>query len=166
MKKKNAGSVAPKERVNISYKPAVGDGKKQIELPFKALILSDFTQRPDDRVIEEREVTNVNANNFDEVLASMNLEAQFSVPDYITGNGEKDIEVSFKPTSMKDFTPDNLVDSVPELKKVIELRNALKALKGPLGNVPQMRRKIQSMITDESMRKRLMDELNTDSKQG
>ncbi|WP_221795092.1 type VI secretion system contractile sheath small subunit [Oceanobacter mangrovi] len=166
MKKKNAGSVAPKERVNISYKPAVGDGKKQIELPFKALILGDFTQRPDDRVIEEREPINVNSNNFDEVLASMGLEMQFSVPNYISGNGETDIDVNFKPQSLKDFTPDNLVDSIPELKKVIELRNALKALKGPLGNVPQMRRKIQTMITDESTRKRLLDELNSDGQQG
>ncbi|MBM96306.1 MAG: type VI secretion system contractile sheath small subunit [Oceanospirillaceae bacterium] len=164
MKKKNVGSVAPKERVNISYKPAVGDGKQQIELPFKALILGDFTQRPDDRVIEEREAVSINRNNFDEVLASMNLETSFSVPNHLTSDGKKELDIQFNPKSMKDFTPDSLVESVPELKKVIELRNALKALKGPLGNVPQMRRKIQSLVTDESTRQRLLDELNTDPK--
>lgn len=165
MKKKNVGSVAPKERVNISYKPAVGDGKQQIELPFKTLVLGDFTQRPDDRVMEEREAININRNNFDEVLASMNLEATISVPNHLTNDGKQELDIQFKPKAIKDFTPDSLVETVPELKKVIELRNALKALKGPLGNVPQMRRKIQSLVTDESTRKRLLDELNADSNQ-
>lgn len=160
MKKKNGGSVAPKERVNISYKPAVGDGNKQIELPFKVLVLSDFTQRPDERVMEEREPINVNRNNFDEVLGSMNLEASFSVPNKLS-NGDADLDVHLSPKSMKDFTPDQLVESIPELKKVIELRNALKALKGPLGNVPQMRRSIQAMVTDESARQRLSEELGS-----
>lgn len=162
MKKKNMGSVAPRERVNISYKPSVGDGKKQIELPFKALILGDFAQRPDDRVMEEREPINVNANNLDEVLASMNLETRFSVPNHLTADG-CDLDITFAPKSMRDFTPDALVESVPELKKIIELRNALKALKGPLGNVPQMRRKIQTMITDKDSRERLLAELGPSS---
>jgi type VI secretion system protein ImpB len=159
MKKKNMGSVAPRERVNISYKPAVGDGKKQIELPFKALILGDFAQRPDDRVLEEREAVNVNAGNLDEVLASMNLQTRFSVPNHLTADGGADLDISFNPKSMRDFTPDALVESVPELRKIIELRSALKALKGPLGNVPQMRRKIQTMITDKATRERLLAEL-------
>ena len=33
------GSVAPKERVNIVYRPATGDAKVEVELPLKLLIL-------------------------------------------------------------------------------------------------------------------------------
>ena len=29
------GSVAPKERVNIVYKPATGDAQEQVELPLQ-----------------------------------------------------------------------------------------------------------------------------------
>ena len=32
------GSVAPKERVNITYKPAIGNAKEEVELPLKMLI--------------------------------------------------------------------------------------------------------------------------------
>ena len=33
-------SVAPKERVNIVYRPATGDASSEIELPLKVLVLS------------------------------------------------------------------------------------------------------------------------------
>jgi len=159
MSRKKGGSVAPKERVNISYKPAVGDASAQIELPMKVLVLSDFINKADDRIMEEREIVNVSKNNFEEVMSSMELEAQFSVPNRLTKDEGEELNITLNPKSLKDFTPDSLVESVPELKKIIELRAALKALKGPLGNVPKMRRTIQAMITDESSRKQLFKEI-------
>ena len=41
------GTVAPKERVNIVYRPATGDAKEEIELPLKLLVVGDFTLQPD-----------------------------------------------------------------------------------------------------------------------
>ncbi len=161
MSRKKGGSVAPKERVNISYKPAVGDASKQIELPMKVLVMSDFTNKPDDRTMEEREIVNVNKVNFDDVMASMDLETEFSVPNLLIEGSEDELSIKLTPKSLKDFTPDKLVESIPELKKVIELRAALKALKGPLGNVPKMRRTIQEMITDDSARKQLIQEIDS-----
>ena len=37
-------------------------------------------------------------------------------------------------------------DNPAELKTLLDLRNALNALKGPLGNVPAFRKKIQSLL--------------------
>lgn len=162
MSKKKGGSVAPKERVNISYKPAVGDSNAQIELPMKVLVMGQFSSKPDDRVMEERDVVNVNKNNFDEVMASMDLNVQFSVPNKLSEQEGEELTVELSPKNLKDLTPDRLVETVPELKKVIELRNALKALKGPLGNVPKMRRTIQNMITDKDQRERLIKEVGSD----
>lgn len=162
MSKKKGGSVAPKERVNISYKPAVGDSNAQIELPMKVLVMGQFSSQPDDRVMEERDVVNVNKNNFDEVMASMNLSVQFSVDNKLAEKEGEEMSIELSPKNLKDLTPDRLVETVPELKKVIELRNALKALKGPLGNVPKMRRTIQNMITDKDQRERLIKEVGSD----
>jgi type VI secretion system protein ImpB len=41
----------------------------------------------------------------------------------------------------------------------MNLRNALTALKGPLGNIPKFRKKIESLLGDEGARERLMSEL-------
>lgn len=162
MSKSKGGSVAPKERVNISYKPAVGDATASIELPMKVLVLGDFTTKPDERIMEDRDIINVNKNNFDEVMSSMDLSAEFTVPNHLTDDAEE-FEIKLNPKNLKDLSPDQLVNSIPELKKVIELRTALKALKGPLGNVPSMRKSIQSMISDESIRGRLIQEINPDA---
>jgi len=42
------GSVAPKERVNIVYKPATGGAQEEVELPLKLMMLGDYTLRADD----------------------------------------------------------------------------------------------------------------------
>ena len=58
------GSVAPKERVNITYKAAVGDATEEKELPFKSLVLADLTGRTDDTPVEERKAISIDKNNF------------------------------------------------------------------------------------------------------
>ena len=59
-----AGSVAPKERINITYKPATGDAQAEVELPLKLLVVGDYTQRADDRPVEERAPINVDKDNW------------------------------------------------------------------------------------------------------
>ena len=48
------GSVAPKERINITYKPATGDAVEDVELPLKMLFIGDYSGKPDPRPLEER----------------------------------------------------------------------------------------------------------------
>ena len=43
--------------------------------------------------------------------------------------------------------------------ELLELREALVALKGPLGNVPAFRKKIQQLLTDEKSRAQILKEL-------
>ena len=44
-------------------------------------------------------------------------------------------------------------------RQLLQLREALTALKGPLGNVPTFRKKIQTMLGDDDARAKLMTEL-------
>jgi type VI secretion system protein ImpB len=157
------GSVAPKERVNIVYKPATGDAKEEVELPLKLMVMGNFTMREDERSIEDRDPINVDKDNFSEVLKAQKLEMKFNVDNKLAdeGAGEQpgQLAMDLKFESLKDFEPDQIVKNVPELAKLMELREALSALKGPLGNVPDFRKKIQSLITDEGTRDKLMKEL-------
>lgn len=162
MAKKNVGSVAPKERIDISYKPATGNAKEGVELPFKLLVLGDFLGRADDRVVEEREPVGVNKNNFDEVMADAKLNASFSVKNRFSEKDEE-ININIDIKKLKDLEPDSLVTAIPELKKVHELRESLMALKGPLGNSPQMRRAIMNMLADGKVRDQLKKEIGSKS---
>ena len=151
-------SVAPKERVNIVYKPA-GDAQEDVELPLRILMLGDFTGKEDDTPVEERKPINVDKDNFNDVLEEYKVGVDLSVPDTLSGEEGAEMAVSLKFKNIKDFTPEGVVGQVPELKTLLDLRNALNALKGPLGNVPAFRKKIQSIVQDERARDAIMAEL-------
>ena len=156
------GSVAPPERVNIRYKPSTGDAKEEVELPLKMLFLGDYTGRPDDRPLEDRKPINVDKDNFNQVMTEHRLGVTMAVPDKLssTEGGDMSLTLNFK--TLSDFTPDGIVQQVPELQQLLQLRSALVALKGPLGNIPAFRRKIQSLLGDDEGRRRLMSELGID----
>ncbi|MFT0547406.1 type VI secretion system contractile sheath small subunit [Allopusillimonas ginsengisoli] len=155
------GSVAPKERVNIVYKPATGDAQEQVELPLKQLVIGDFTLKESEIPVDERKPIQVDKDNFNDVLKAQNLDLTLSVPSRLSDNPTEDeqIPVSLKFENMRDFEPDSIVNQVPELRQLIELREALKALKGPLGNLPEFRKRLQALIQDEGARERLLGEL-------
>jgi type VI secretion system protein ImpB len=154
------GSVAPKERINVTFKPATGGAQEQIELPLKLLAIGDYTLRNDDRKVEERKPIGIDKMTFDDVLAKQALSLTLSVPNRLQeGEGNEELAVQLHVNSMKDFNPASLVDQVPELKKLMELRNALVALKGPLGNAPAFRKAIEGVLADDESRGRVLGEL-------
>lgn len=154
------GSVAPKERINVTFKPATGGAQEEIELPLKLMVLGDFTQRADERKIEDRKPISIDKNNFDEVLGKQELSLTFNVANRLQDEESADeLPVQLRINSMKDFNPAAVVDQVPELKKLMELRDALVALKGPLGNAPAFRKAIESVLADDDSRDRVLSEL-------
>jgi type VI secretion system protein ImpB len=155
----NAGSVAPKERVNITYRPAADGAQAEVELPFKILVVGDLTGRPDDRSLEERDPVAVDKDNFDKVMAAQALTADISVPDALAADGAAELAVSLKFSGLADFRPENIAAQVPELRRLLELRAALVALKGPIVNVPGFVRKIRELLKEPEQRARLLREL-------
>ena len=153
------GSVAPRERVNIVYKPATGDMQEEKELPLKLLVMGDFTGRTDDRPLEDRKPVNIDKDNFNDVMKSMNLSASFNVNNTLSGKEGEEIPVNLKFQNLKDMEPEAVARQVPELAKMLELREALTALKGPLGNLPEFRKKIQTLVTDPAAKEKLLKEL-------
>jgi type VI secretion system protein ImpB len=152
-------SVAPRERVNIVYRPATGDAKEEVELPLKLLVMGDFTGRPDDRPLEKREPINIDKDNFNEVLKAQGIGLNLTVPNKLSGRPDEEMNVKLQVGSVKDFEPERIVTQVPELKRLLELREALKSLKGPLSNVPEFRKKVQELVKDETARKQLLKEM-------
>ena len=155
------GSVAPKERVNIVYKSNTGDQSEDVELPLKLLMVGDYTGKSSDKTVEEQDPININKDNFNEVMAGMNLSMDINVTDTLSeDNDEMPVNLQFK--SINDMSPDNVAQQVPELNSMLEMRRALLALKGPLGNVPAFRKTIQNILNDDETRGQIMKELGID----
>lgn len=153
-------SESPKERINVTYKPATGDQSSEIEIPYKITVLGEFNPDEEAKPVEDKKVINVDKSNFNEVLKHQDLSLNFSVDNKLTDEVDSSLSVNLKLDSMKAFSPENIVENVDEMKKLMELRKSLIALKGPLGNVPAFRKAIESAIGDDSEREKLLGELN------
>jgi type VI secretion system protein ImpB len=157
-------TVAPKERVNILYKTEVGGAQEEVELPLNILVMGEYNANvpEDEKTLEDRKIINVDKENFNDVLEKQNLGLTLSVPDKLSGQKDASMSVELKFRTLNDFGPESVVNQVPELKKLLELRSALTALKSPLGNVPAFRKKLQALLGDEGTRAKLMAELGVD----
>jgi len=157
---KMPGSVAPKERVNIKYVPATGDQQAEVELPLKLLITGDFKGHGELIALEDRQAVRIDKDNFNEVLAKAEVTLNMAVPAVLRNDTDHDLSVQLHFQTINDFGPDAIARQVPELAKLLELREALVALKGPMGNVPAFRKHLQSLLSDEAARERLASELS------
>jgi len=154
------GSVAPRERINIKYRPATGDASEEKELPLKLLMLGDYTMRNDETPLEERKPVQIDKDNFNDVMRGMNLKLDVNVKNTLADKDDEEMAASLTFESLKDFGPESIAKQVPELQQLLALREALVALKGPLGNMQGFRKKIQSILKDDDARNKLLGEIS------
>jgi type VI secretion system protein ImpB len=151
-------SKSPRERINITYRPATST-KEQKELPFRMAMLGDFTLQPDDTPLEERKMVSVDKDNFNDVMRKHDLNVSMNVGNKLTGREGDELAVNLKFATLKDFEPEQIARQVPELRQLLETREALSALKAPLANKRAFQKKIQEIVKDEETRKKLLDVL-------
>jgi len=161
----NKQSESPKERINVTYKPAIGDMLEDVEIPYKLTLLGDYNPNEEKIAIEDRKAVKIDKNNFNEVLKAQKLSVSFNVDNKLVEDNDSSLNVDLKINGVKDFSPERIVESIPEMKVLMELRQSLMALKGPLGNVPAFRKAIESAISSKDERDKLMAELNLGSKE-
>jgi len=145
-------SKARESRVNIQISDRLKGGAEP-ELPFRMLVMGDYTLKGDNRTIEEREPLDINKSNFDSVMQSFNLSLDLSVPDRLAGKGEMPVNLKFG--TLKDFRPESIARQVPQLKKLLELRDAMKALRPKLGD-KAAQKELMGAVKDPAIRDQIL----------
>lgn len=154
-----AESKPPKERINISYKAKTGDQVAEVELPLKLMVMSNLKGNTIDVPLEERKPISINKINFNQVMEEMGVSLHFNTKNVLSEEAEE-INVNLDIKGMKDFSPDSIAQQVPELKKLMQLREALMALKGPMGNIPDFRKAVLSALSNEESKQKLLLEIS------
>lgn len=112
-------------RVHIEYDVEIGDAQKKVELPFVMGVMADLTGKPAGEVtpVAERKFTDIDVDNFDDVLKASKPRVAFNVPNTLTGEGNLAVEMTFE--SMDDFSPAAVARKVEALNKLLTARNEL-----------------------------------------
>jgi len=145
-------SKARESRVNIQISDRLRGGAEP-ELPFRLLVMGDYTLKEDKRPIFERKPVDINKSNFDAVMQSFNLSLDLAVSDRISGTGE--MPVSLKFGTLKDFRPESVARQVPQLKNLLELRDAMKALRPKMGD-KGAQKELLDAIKDPAVREQIL----------
>ncbi len=121
--------------MQLTYDVEVGDGREIKELPFVVGVLGDFSAASELEKIKlkDKKFINVDLDNIDEVIESLAPRANFQVDNTLTeDSGKISVDLTFK--SMDDFRPENVVQQVDPLKKLVAARERLTDLRNKISN--------------------------------
>jgi type VI secretion system protein ImpB len=122
-------------RVQLTYDVEVGDGKEIKELPFVVGVLGDFSAASEleKTKLKDKKFINVDLDNIDEVMQSLAPRAAFQVENTLTEEGGRmSVDLTFN--AMQDFRPENVVQQVDPLRKLVEARERLTDLRNKISN--------------------------------
>ncbi|MDN5512012.1 type VI secretion system contractile sheath small subunit [Acinetobacter sp.] len=122
-------------RVQLTYDVEVGDGKEIKELPFVVGVLGDFSAASEleKTKLKDKKFINVDLDNIDEVMQSLAPRAAFQIENTLTEEGGRmSVDLTFN--AMQDFRPENVVQQVDPLRKLVEARERLTDLRNKISN--------------------------------
>ena len=149
----------PPARVNLFLEVAKGDAQEKIELPMRLMVLGDYKGRPDDTPLAEREVINLNKDNFEDVLKSMDAKLEYVVKDTMRG-GDEEMKVDIDIDSMDSFSPEEVAKQVPQLNRMLAMRNLLQDLRNRVVSANDFRKQLEQIVKDEGALEKLAAELD------
>ncbi len=152
-----------KNRVSITYDVETNGALETKELPFVVGVLGDFSaDREDKPDAADREFFQIDKDNFDSVLSRVGPELKMKVDNVLTDDNSQ-IEANLSFNSMKDFTPEAIVEKVDVLKNLVETRNQLKVLLSKADRSRDLEKLLKEVLTSADTIKSLSDELGLNS---
>lgn len=148
------------ERVHIKLE---GRDRSDLELPFKILVLGDFSARSDPTPVAELLPTRVDASTLADVMAHREVSISVRVPDKLSPESDMERTVELKFQAIEDFDPERIANQVPELGRVLDLRAALAELRAAIAAAPELNRRWREILADPERRSRLRRELGLES---
>ena len=152
-------------RVHITYDVEIGDAIEMKELPFVMGVLGDFTGQPSQPLprLRDRKFTEVNPDNFDQVLEGMKPHLAFSVENKLSEDADApNLKVDLHFKSMDDFSPENVAKQVKPLKDLLDLRTKLSDLRGSLQGNEKLEELLMDAVSNSEKLDKLKGEVGTE----
>lgn len=146
-------------RVQLTYDVEVGDGIASKELPFVVGVMGDFSaaSEVEKTKLKDKKFINVDLDNIDEVMQSLAPRAAFQVENTLTAEGGK-LSVDLIFNSMEDFRPEQVVQQVDPLSKLLEARERLTDLRNKISNSERLEDLLDEVLNNTDQIRQLSAE--------
>jgi type VI secretion system protein ImpB len=153
-----------KPRVQITYDVEVNGAMQLKELPFVLGVMGDYSGKPDKPLpaLKERKFVEVDRDNFDKVLAGMAPRLAFRVDDKLTGQEGQQLNVELRFQNIDDFAPENVVQQIDPMRKLLETRNKLKELLNKMEGNDKLEAMLEDIIKSTEQRDKLQRALGAE----
>jgi type VI secretion system protein ImpB len=150
-------------RVHITYDVEVGGAIELKELPFVVGVMGDFVGKPEEPLpaLKNRKFVEIDPDNFNQVMAGMKPRVSFSVDNKLQNDGSK-IGVDVKFNGIEDFDPDNVVQQIEPLRKLVEARQKLSDLRSKMDGNDKLESLLNDVVSSSDKQKQLSDALGID----
>jgi type VI secretion system protein ImpB len=157
-------------RVQITYDVETGDAIEMKELPFVLGVLADLSGKPDEPLprVRDRKFVEIDRDNFDAVMRGMKPRLAYRVDNQLTGD-DSQLAIELRFNSIEDFEPEQVARQVEPLRKLLETRAQLQALLAKADGNDRLSEKLQEIIGNTEMLKKLGQEMGVgggDGKEG
>lgn len=141
-----------KPRVHISYEVETNGAVVEKELPFVVGVMGDFSGDPTAplKPLKDRRFVQIDRDNFDSVLSSMNPGLNIKVDNKLDGDGESQMAVDLSFNSLADFEPASIVQQVEPLRRLMETRNKLRDLSTKADRSDELEAIIERVLTNDA----------------
>ncbi len=150
-------------RVHITYDVETEGAQVRKELPFVVGVIGDFSGKSYEpqKPLRDRKFTQIDRDNFDDVMQRMTPGAEFKVENTLAGD-ESLLPVSLKFKSMDDFEPGAIVEQVEPLRKLLAVRNKLRDLMSKVDRSEELESLLEEVLQNTDKLTALAGELGAD----
>jgi type VI secretion system protein ImpB len=157
-------------RVHITYDVEVGGAMETKEIPFVLGVMGDYSGNPEEALprLRDRKFIEIDRDNFDQVLAGMKPRVTLGVDNKLTNDGSK-LGVELRFNSMADFEPDQLVQQVEPLRRLVQGRQRLSDLLSKMDGNEKLEGILDDIMTNSGTQQKLGAQLGiagTEEKKG
>ncbi|WP_075291365.1 type VI secretion system contractile sheath small subunit [Pararhizobium arenae] len=150
-------------RVQIEYDVELYGSDKKVQLPFVIGVMADLAGNSlqEQPALSERKMLEIDVDNFDTRLKSLQPRAAFRVDNTLTGVGQLPVDITFE--SMESFSPAAVARKVPSLAQLLEARVQLANLLTYMDGKAGAEELVARLLSDRSLLEALGNKVNPDA---
>lgn len=117
------------ERINLVYKSVNASRSEETELPFRLLVMGNFSGASEPREIDEQCYHEIKHGHIDSLMSGIRPQLHLVLPNrLLDDDGEDELAVDVELETLQDFEPENILWKIPLTRKLLELRESLLSL--------------------------------------